>query len=447
MTKIERGRGAIPSPIDVRNYVATRTAAASAIEFPEEFALAMPPVKDQGMVGSCVAHAIALIIEFHSRLQGDYDGAMSTGYIYGNRSNNYTSTGRHPIVALKDVMRYGTVPLEMFPENVEVPYAIDLFKKRMIELFPDAYPFRITRYYEVDSDATIKTLLMQKQPVLLATYWNLSLDENNILHEDGTIPTASHAVVIYGWNKEGWLIQNSWGEAWGNKGCATLAWDVPKTEVWAIEDTYSEKAHRQEQEYYKNRVDELERELDDRIEEVIITHNTIEQLKTDNKKQAGEIGYLTSLIKKLEAQSAEVVAQRVALLTELEALRRAWNDDLNATTEEIECLNLEIARKTVEMEKLEADQANYLSVIRQLNEELNTYADYTEKLETLQNEHSKLYDEYMKKYAELESVTAEKIALETELIEIKKPFSSGIGQVIAKIINLVLNWLTRREQE
>lgn len=447
MTSIERGRGAIPSPIDVRNYVATRTAAASSIAFPEEFELVMPPVKDQGVVGSCVAHAIALIIEFHSRLQGDYDGAMSTGYIYGNRSNNFTLTGRHPSVALHDVMKYGTVPLEMFPENVEVPYAIDLFKKRMVALFPDAYPFRITRYYEVDSDTTIKTLLMQRQPVLLATYWNLRLDENNVLRVDDMIPMSSHAVVIYGWNKDGWLIQNSWGEEWGNKGCAVLAWDVPKHEVYAIEDTYSENAHRQEQEYYRNRVAELENELYRRLDEIEAHHNTIEQLRADNEKQEDEIDYLKSLIAKIKAQSDEMTLECKARSAELEALKKAWENEQNATIEELEHLTLEIARKATELKKLESEQANYRSVINQLEEELKTYSDYTEKLETLRNENNELWDEYDEKNTEYETLMAEKIALETELIEIKKPFSSGIGQVIAKIINFILNWLARREQE
>jgi hypothetical protein len=32
-----------------------------------------------------------------------------------------------------------------------------------------------------------------------------------------------HAVMIVGWDKDGFIIQNSWGEEWGNKGLKTIA--------------------------------------------------------------------------------------------------------------------------------------------------------------------------------------------------------------------------------
>ena len=65
MPKFEKAFGAIPSPIDIRDY--RGVACAVKQDFPKEFELEMPEVKNQGSVGSCVAHAISTVVEYFSR--------------------------------------------------------------------------------------------------------------------------------------------------------------------------------------------------------------------------------------------------------------------------------------------------------------------------------------------------------------------------------------------
>ena len=60
--------GAIFSPKDVRDYQAVYTAAAA--EFPKEFELKMVRVKNQGFVGSCVAHSLSEVIEYFNGMYG-----------------------------------------------------------------------------------------------------------------------------------------------------------------------------------------------------------------------------------------------------------------------------------------------------------------------------------------------------------------------------------------
>ena len=36
---------------------------------------------------------------------------------------------------------------------------------------------------------------------------------------------GGHAVLICGYNKDGVIIHNSWGEAWGSYGFALITWD------------------------------------------------------------------------------------------------------------------------------------------------------------------------------------------------------------------------------
>ena len=48
-------------------------------------------------------------------------------------------------------------------------------------------------------------------------------------------------MIIYGWNKDGWLFQNSWGTWWGNKGRAVLPYNHPMQEAWGVTDTITGK--------------------------------------------------------------------------------------------------------------------------------------------------------------------------------------------------------------
>ena len=47
---------------------------------------------------------------------------------------------------------------------------------------------------------------------------------------------SSHAMVIYGWNEKGWLIQNSWGKLWGTKGTIILPYSIEFNSVWGVYD-------------------------------------------------------------------------------------------------------------------------------------------------------------------------------------------------------------------
>ena len=42
--------------------------------------------------------------------------------------------------------------------------------------------------------------------------------------------------MVYGWNKDGFLCQNSWGENWGNKGRFILPYSDPFVEAKGFAD-------------------------------------------------------------------------------------------------------------------------------------------------------------------------------------------------------------------
>lgn len=241
MAKELRGLGCIPSPKDVRDY---RLQVASAQEFPEEFELKTVPVKDQKQVGSCVAHSLAEVVEYFNKIQHSSSAKMSVGYIYGNRRNSvWTGSGMITRDALKNLKEYGDVVNDLFPYNKEVPEIIDLYEKSADELFQHGTPNRISSYFRVRTEDEIKMALMNYGPVVFSIQWY-----NDIKVKDGVITSqlnssdksGYHCMIIYGWNKDGWKIQNSWG-LWGNRGRAILPYSFPLQESWGITDTILDK--------------------------------------------------------------------------------------------------------------------------------------------------------------------------------------------------------------
>lgn len=231
--------GAIESPIDVRDF--KLSSAACATEFPESFELAMCGIKNQGAVGSCVAHSLAETIEYHDLTQNKTGNRMSTGFIYGNRrTSSYKGAGMVVRDALKAITEYGDCYWTDMPANVEVPSAIEKFEGIYDSVKDLAYPNRISEYFRVSSISQIKAALMNHGPVVFVITWysDIKVDSNGVMSSKCEKNTASgaHCMVIYGWDSRGWKIQNSWGIGWGKKGTAILPYDFPINEAWGIVD-------------------------------------------------------------------------------------------------------------------------------------------------------------------------------------------------------------------
>lgn len=213
-------------------------------DYPETYKLSMPKPKTQ--VGpTCVANALALIVEYYVAKQLNYTATMSTGYIYGNRRNTtYKGSGMALREAVKAVMADGTCTQNRFPYTLDVPDAIAKFEEKYEEVKGWAEPHHFNGYVIAKSKDEIKHALTLGYPVIFSilTYDDQGLDGNYIWKStrDPSLLHGAHCMVIYGWNKDGWMVQNSWGRNWGNKGCFILPYDFPIEEGYGIIDTYKE---------------------------------------------------------------------------------------------------------------------------------------------------------------------------------------------------------------
>lgn len=226
--------GALFSAKDIRDY----RLATVASDFPKEFELPMPEVKNQGNVGSCVAHSLAIVIEFYNKKQHNQDIPMSVGYIYGNRvSSSHKDSGMITRDAIKDVCLEGDVTYDLFPVNQEVPGILELVKQNKEELAPKAEPYRFTAYVKVETEEEIKTALMNGYPIVFAMQWKKQAKvKDGVLTFGSDEKSGGHCMVIYGWDERGWKFQNSWGKFWGKDGRAILPYDMKITEAYSIID-------------------------------------------------------------------------------------------------------------------------------------------------------------------------------------------------------------------
>ena len=223
--------GCLFSPPDLRDFRVANSN--TKIELPKEFGLRTGTVKDQGNVNSCVAHSLSTIMEM------EYHTVFSTGWIYGYRPNGYyMGYGMYPREALKTLYDKGAVINSEFPYNIEMYEAKEKVDDDLERLEKSAFKYRytISSYARLYTINEIKHWIWSKEtPILIAIATDgIKLDENNIIQIPEKQSVLGHALTVVGWNEIGFLVQNSWGELWGDKGFAILPYEYNIVEAWGV---------------------------------------------------------------------------------------------------------------------------------------------------------------------------------------------------------------------
>ena len=211
----EKGLGAIIKTRSVMNFSFDMVCSAYQENLPEEYILpagVITSIKNQFQYNSCVGFAISSALESMAKKYGIYEGLLSPWFIYGNSVNrpNYHGIGMFTEQAVNGVSKSGTVKDILFDNPEEMPDIEKKVKYRtdLIELAKQYAPggFIDLKCNSVeDTEKTIKTALFKYGYYIVAA-------SKKFFH-------GSHCFVIVGWNKKGnFILQNSWGEEWENKG-------------------------------------------------------------------------------------------------------------------------------------------------------------------------------------------------------------------------------------
>ncbi len=207
--------GAIPSPADKRDYVITNLIACSE-NLPEEHKnpiIDIAPVYDQGATNSCVACSLALMRWLQEYNQSGNKDMFSAAYIYGARNSGmYQGEGMIAREALQIIRKKGDCLWSELPGYYN--YAVSKQKSTAIDS-AKAYPFRISSFYSVGNMSQIKTAVLNLGAVtaVFPVYQCLyNAERDGIIRYTGAENTGDfHQMTIVGWDKNGWIIRNSWG--------------------------------------------------------------------------------------------------------------------------------------------------------------------------------------------------------------------------------------------
>jgi C1A family cysteine protease len=138
---------------------------------------------------------------------------MSPEFIYDNRTN-YPSEGMYCRDVMDILSNKGVCFEEIYPYASADKPASDI-----PQVAKDvAIKFKIKSYAMVSSVDELKTALAASGPCLIAfpcynssmTFWMPS--------KAGEALRGGHAVLIVGYTKDSFIVRNSWGTSWGDKG-------------------------------------------------------------------------------------------------------------------------------------------------------------------------------------------------------------------------------------
>jgi C1A family cysteine protease len=209
-----------------------------------------PPIYDQGNLGSCTANAIGAAYEMDQIKQGEaHPFIPSRLFIYYNERAMENSVDQDAGAAIKDgiisINKIGVCPESMWP------YVEKNFKtKPPTACYTDAKQHTSVLYRRVQQNlAQMKQCLISGFPFVLGISVYESFESLHVA-QTGVVPMPNiqkeqllggHAIVCVGFDDAShrFIMRNSWGTSWGQKGYFTIPYNYltnPELadDIWTI---------------------------------------------------------------------------------------------------------------------------------------------------------------------------------------------------------------------
>jgi C1A family cysteine protease len=192
-------------------------------------------VENQGGIGSCVTNSITSIIEYISRRSTGNNYRMSRLFLYYNARVSdadleLSDTGCSIVKALKSAKEFGVCKEDLWPyiethvniKPSEDAYTqagevkVDVFQRiepkldHMLSCLQEGYPF---------------VFGLKIFPSFQSSTGLISIPSNEEVSK--VIHQSSHAMLCVGYNKvkKYFVVRNSWGDKWGDKGYCYIPFD------------------------------------------------------------------------------------------------------------------------------------------------------------------------------------------------------------------------------
>ena len=211
---------------------------------PKEFNLTnlMPPVYDQGNLGSCTANAINGVVEYLNMKQYGAMGKWTPSrlFVYYNERVMLNTVNEDSGAMIRDGIKSINAQGVCYEEPTW-PYDVNKFSVKPPEnAYKEAMDHQSLKYARVSQSVQdIESRLFEGFPIVFGIEIYSSFMSDAVA-KSGEVPMprrfwmwkmerllGGHAIVLVGYNnmKKKFIARNSWGEKWGANGYFTIPYD------------------------------------------------------------------------------------------------------------------------------------------------------------------------------------------------------------------------------
>lgn len=184
----------------------------------------MMPPRNQGSQGTCVAFASTAVMEYFANKFSSGNCYFSPRWLYELRSNK-TIEGMPCGEAVKILQKVGVPYEDLYPyESKENNISSSTDKK--------AAEWRILHGNYLNMISEVKAALVDVGPVLMAMPCFDSTADFWIQKNSSQPLQGGHAVTCVGYNVQGFILRNSWGDKWNGNGYTVISYKDWITSVW-----------------------------------------------------------------------------------------------------------------------------------------------------------------------------------------------------------------------
>lgn len=231
-----------PSPNDGRDWVGeslypVTTKCPKTLDLRPE----LKDVRNQGSQGSCLAQSAACMKEWQEKKDIEFTGYMSPQFIYNLRENK--GPGMYGRDAMKILSKIGVCNEDDYTYG-RIDTREELIANN--EVIAKALNHKIKSYARVFTIDATKKALYQNGPCLICfPVYNYGVEMWKQSNKDEKMK-GGHAMTIVGYTKTGFIIRNSWGDNWADKGYCYYPFKQwgSHWEVWTTIDNESIKPKR-----------------------------------------------------------------------------------------------------------------------------------------------------------------------------------------------------------
>lgn len=178
------------------------------IQLPPEYSYisVMPPVLDQGQTSECVCYSLTSVLDFKINRfrRKNTSNNLNINLLYNQR---------------KDKSQNG----------MEIKVALSYLRHTGLD------GNMINSYAMISDPESVKYSLLVYGPCVAALPVYAESEEGMFWRKNGAF-AGGHCITLIGYDRDGFIIRNSWGENWGNRGHIVFPYSDFNTffEIWSV---------------------------------------------------------------------------------------------------------------------------------------------------------------------------------------------------------------------